>query len=599
LKYVIPAVFVLMLSLPASGVAQETTLDYKVVQGGSYRHVITNKGFLCGKGGHDLFGYGGLINAEYPLNSFEEHITEAGIWIGCREDSNYYVSVTTGESSGWEFYPTAEPWDTIWVVERNDTADIPYWQNYVGVSDYDYICRFNDYGAPSLRENNHTPLYLDVIQVAHSWTSPPLNDVMVVKYYIMPQQINLSRVYIADWMNGNVGYVRDGGHGLDDETIYDIERNIQICYDLPGGTDGETFGPVGNKLIPSQEHMMNDSLNVTFIWYNGRLGGIPSRDDERYADMSAEIIMEDQISTGDGTKSFASVGPYEIAAGDTLEFTLAYIYGESIQAIQETDTYVEWLVQQDYRTPSPPPAPGVVIKTDDQKVILDWDPAVTGLNPELYEDPYRADSILRPFEGYRVYKSTKSSTGPWTLLAEFDLPGNSYGSNTGISYTYTDVGLLNNVDYYYTVTAFSRPDTVVNFPALESSRNIPAQTVVPGTAPPETVGKVAVVPNPYRGDIAYYSYNPAWEKPEGTRDFWMEQDRRIQFINLPAYCQIKIYTLAGDLIATIDHDDPTKGFADWNLTSTVGQAISSGIYLYTVEDKNSGEVQVDKFVVIK
>jgi hypothetical protein len=198
-----------------------------------------------------------------------------------------------------------------------------------------------------------------------------------------------------------------------------------------------------------------------------------------------------------------------------------------------------------------------------------------------------------------VYKSTVSAQGPWTLLAEYDLPDNEYGNNTGLKWEYVDVGLLNNFEYYYSVTAFSKPDSATDFPSQESSISANAVKVIPGTAPPKTVGKVAVVPNPYRGDVAYHEYNPQWEKPTGSRKFWMEQDRRIQFINLPAHCEIKIYTLAGDLVATLQHNDPQFGFEDWNLTSSVGQAVSSGIYLYTVEDLNTGEVQVGKFVIIK
>ena len=173
------------------------------------------------------------------------------------------------------------------------------------------------------------------------------------------------------------------------------------------------------------------------------------------------------------------------------------------------------------------------------------------------------------------------------------------GYDTGLQYTYKDEGLLNNVEYYYTLTAFSKPDRVNNFPSQESSLGANARRVVPGTAPLQSVGGVAVVPNPYRGDIPYNSYNPPWEKPQSTRPWWMEQDRRIQFTNLPERCEIKIYALAGDLVNTIYHDNPNKGFEDWNLTSSVGQAISSGIYLFTVEDKANGKVQIGKFVIIK
>jgi len=179
------------------------------------------------------------------------------------------------------------------------------------------------------------------------------------------------------------------------------------------------------------------------------------------------------------------------------------------------------------------------------------------------------------------------------------VPDDPFGHNTGLVYEYRDVGLLNNLEYYYSVTAFSKPDTVSDFPSQESSINKNAFTVVPGTEPPQTVGQVAVVPNPYRGDIAYNTYNPPWERPSRTRRRWMEQDRRLQFINLPAQCEIQIFTLAGDWVTTLRHSDPEKGYEDWNLTSSVGQAVSSGIYLFTVKDLTTGAIQVGKFVIIK
>ena len=132
-----------------------------------------------------------------------------------------------------------------------------------------------------------------------------------------------------------------------------------------------------------------------------------------------------------------------------------------------------------------------------------------------------------------------------------------------------------------------------------SSQNANALTIIPGPEPPQEIGSVAVVPNPYRGDIAYYQYNPPWERPGETRNRWLEQDRRVQFINLPAQCEIRIYTLAGDLVSTLRHESFEKGFEDWNLTSDIGQAVASGIYLFTVQNFNSSEVQTGKFVIIK
>ena len=92
----------------------------------------------------------------------------------------------------------------------------------------------------------------------------------------------------------------------------------------------------------------------------------------------------------------------------------------------------------------------------------------------------------------------------------------------------------------------------------------------------------------------------SYKEPSSTSGLgiWMEQDRRIQFINLPSPSTIKIYTLAGDVIRELKHSDPSRGFIDWNLTSSVGQTIASGLYMFSVQDEK-GSLQVGKFVIIK
>ena len=578
--------------------SQKATLDVKVHDVGKVRQVITNTGWLNAKF-DPLFSYPGLVNCEYPPGSLEEHITEGGAWIGTILGNDTLVSVIRGEQG--EFYPSDASWDTIWMVKRGDTIDIgdpanPYWKNYVGVSDQDFICRYNDYNPVSLKKSDHKPLYLEVIQNSYAWGSHPLDEIIVVNYRVISTKYNLEKVFLTNWMNGNVGYGLSDAHGLDDETYFDRNRTLAICTDLPGGEDGDAIGPIGQRSYFPKP--IADSV-LTFIWYNGRQQGIPYTDVEKYTDMTKKQIMENQVSTGDGTKHIVALGPYKLNKGDTLHFSVALILGKGIKAIYENERVLNLVRAKDFKIPFAPPPPPLTVIPKSKKVTLKWKPGTGDINPEEYHDPYRGDTTAKPFEGYRVYKSTKSQNGPWTLLAEFDLPDNDYGSNTGIEYEYTDVGLLNNLDYYYAVTSFSKPDRVLNFPPLESSIKISSKKVVPGTPPPETVGQVAVVPNPYRGDVAYHSHIPPWEKPAGTRNIWMEQDRRIQFINLPAECEIKIFTLSGDLVQTIYHDNPNKGYEDWNLTSYVGQAVSSGIYLFTVEDKKTGKIQVDKFIIIK
>lgn len=563
---------------------------------GKVRQFISNIGSLWPTG--VLWSsWTGLIYCEFPPNSFEEHVGEGGIWVGSVVGSDSLVSVTTSWNSNVEFYPGAAPWDTIWVVEKNDTVNIPYWPGYVGISDQDFVCRYSDYNVLNLAL--HKPLYVDVIQVSHAWSSPPLDEFIVYHYYVIPTRNDLREVYIAYWLDGNVGYRGQGwDFALDDYTIYFDNRKLGISMDNPGGTDGDAYSPIGIQVsLPSKYDP--DNLRWTFNWYEGRGGAAPpSQDALRYQQMSEGIIMQNQ-TTPIGSQFIISFGPFNLNVGDTLDFVIGEVLGNGLEGLLANADRLDWLIENDFRVPSPPPPPPVRVETSSHRVMLRWDALPGQENPETYQDPYRADKADQPFEGYRVYKSTVSPTGPWTLLGEYDIPGNVFGANTGLAYEYEDVGLLNNLEYYYTVTAFSKPDTVSDFPSQESSLNRNAVIVVPGTEPPETVGRVAVVPNPYRGDINYNAYNPPWERPARTRDRWMEQDRRIQFVNLPAKCEIRIYTLSGDLVETLAHEDPTRGYQDWNLTSYVGQAVSSGVYLFTVKDLQNGKVQTGKFVIIK
>ncbi|MBD3226238.1 MAG: hypothetical protein GF313_16035 [Caldithrix sp.] len=575
--------------------AQNTTLDWKMYNIGNVRQVITNTGGMNAKYDASFAGYTRLINSEYPPNSFEEHLTEGGLWIGAVADGDTVVSVTEGETADREFYPTGEPWDSIWVVPKDKTVDIPYWFQYKGVSDLDYVCRYNDYGPASQRLTDHTPMYLDVIQTTYAWSSAPIHEIIVFRYYIISNKYDLQNVYLTSWINGNVGYGLSSAHGYDDETHFLRNERLQYCFDLPGGEDGTAKGPVATKIFPPPQATPN--IRTTFQWYNGNLEGLPTDDRVRYAQMSRGRIMQDQANTGNGTKSMVSIGPYQIAKGDTLQLTVGLLVGDGKDGLMDNLTYLNWLIEQDFGVPSPPPSPPLRSDVSNHQVTLNWQPQEGDVNPEDYTDPYRADSSAKPFEGYRIYKSTQSIAGPWTLLASFDLRDNEYESNTGLQYRYTDLGLLNNLEYYYTITAFSKPDKQINFPSLESSINANAVRVTPSSPSPASVGKVKVVPNPYRGDIAYHQYDPPWEKVPGGR-LWMEQDRRIQFINLPSQCMITIYTLAGDLVQTLEHNSNERGYEDWNLTSSVGQAIASGIYLFTVEDRNK-KVQTGKFVIIK
>ncbi|MBU1678739.1 MAG: hypothetical protein KKD86_07770, partial [Bacteroidetes bacterium] len=138
----------------SSLMAQSTNLDWKLHNDGKVRQVITNMGTM----NKAATNYPGLIFAEFPPNSDEEHLYQGGIWIGGIDpNGDTLVSVTHAHYKN-EFYPTADRGDTIWTVQRGDTVQIPYWQNYVGISDQDFVCRYADDNL--LNIENHTPLHV-------------------------------------------------------------------------------------------------------------------------------------------------------------------------------------------------------------------------------------------------------------------------------------------------------------------------------------------------------------------------------------------------------------------------------------------------------
>jgi hypothetical protein len=100
---------------------------------------------------------------------------------------------------------------------------------------------------------------------------------------------------------------------------------------------------------------------------------------------------------------------------------------------------------------------------------------------------------------------------------------------------------------------------------------------------------IAVVPNPYVGAAS-------WEPQTSSVG---RGERRIYFINLPNECIIRIYTLAGHLVQTLEHKSVlSDGQEAWNLVSMDGMDIAYGVYVYHVDAAKIGS-KIGKFAVIK
>jgi hypothetical protein len=93
--------------------------------------------------------------------------------------------------------------------------------------------------------------------------------------------------------------------------------------------------------------------------------------------------------------------------------------------------------------------------------------------------------------------------------------------------------------------------------------------------------KIRVVPDPY-------IVHAVWETDKFVR--------KLEFVNLPELCTVRIYSLSGDLVNTLNHTNGT-GTESWNLLSESGLGIAPGVYLYHVESTYGN--RIGRFAVVK
>lgn len=278
-----------------------------------------------------------------------------------------------------------------------------------------------------------------------------------------------------------------------------------------------------------------------------------------------------------------------------------------------------------YLIPSPPNGPQLRVELEAGRAVLYWTDAA-----ESSVDPVTG---AVDFEGYRVYRSDPGDDragnilGEAGLIAQYDRPDNEVGFNNGLdavrldtpvsfpgdpsvyAYRFEAEGLLDGWQYAFAVTAFDRGDAEAGLGPLESSKTAGAVRVFPGSAAAGTEAEqderpVTVFPNPYRTGAA-------WDGPLSTQ-------RKLYFANLPPRCQIRVYTLAGEIVKELDHDADTYagdirwfddfsadgrevagGLHAWDILSENSLRLSSGLYLFSVQDLDSGRVQTGKFVILR
>ena len=587
------------------------------------------------------------IGLEYPERSEIEHLWEGGIWIGALVDSSAdsikRVS-TSNHASGIKGGVTYD--DYFSEMSSTDTSN--FWihrsvtnEDSGAVSESDYICEYTD--TTYLREfPEHTPLGVKIIQRSYAWARAIREPIIPIDYTIINIGTKLLKnVYIGYYLDPDVGSINERYYFRYNYTGY--FPDLRTAY-VENGNDPDAT-PIGFAILCTPAQIHND--NYRFSWQRFQILSASTFDSDSalYELMRGNMFPEDpaikpnqRIDEQQDVSLLFSFGPIEnFDVGETLKVATALVGGLTAKYgdnnIYESAEMAHTLFGRDYYPPMVFPAPDLRIEVGFQKNKLRWDYQGDGVSPEdVWDDgnkslqSYPSDHWRRVnpleghakggriFEGYRLYRSEDpgGAASSFVMLKQWDVIdsiGPKYGYDVGLEYEFVDSNLHTGKTYWYSVTSYGIEDiNIIDY--LDWDGRVKAETIA--TKSNETsvlaarkrvrlpfsvsneLGKVLVVPNPYRVDA---DYTLEFGGYEGRTRSWNENKRTLKFTHLPRKCTIRIFTIGGDIVTTLHHDNETVGEYDWDMLSGSNRTIASGLYVFTVESEYG--TQTGKFVVIR
>ncbi|KAA3618642.1 MAG: fibronectin type III domain-containing protein [Calditrichaeota bacterium] len=338
----------------------------------------------------------------------------------------------------------------------------------------------------------------------------------------------------------------------------------------------------------------------------------------RHDDIIGEGFPDIYEGTPGGFSNASGYGPYTMAPGDSVRIVIA----EGVNGISREkciEVGVNWL--EAYNNPSETftfdlPDGSTTNDKDEYKNAwvftgedslfktlgrarrnfdLNYEIAVPPPPPSLFQVNSGGDRISLSwsddaesdanFSGYRIYRAIARYDTTFEVIYECG----TGTENTEIVHEYNDTSVEPTTNYYYYISSFSdggNNNTNANPSGqLESSMfwtrtTQPAKLLRPAG---EKLADIRVVPNPF--DIR-----------SRIIQFPGEQDK-LEFIDIPGICTIRIYTERGDLIRTIEHTNGS-GSEAWNSETDHGQIVVSGVYIATFETPE-GDTAIRKFIIIR
>ncbi len=396
---------------------------------------------------------------------------------------------------------------------------------------------------------------------------------------------------------------------------YEYYQRNTVTNELEKRSEFMAPGKVGIKIL--EVSLNGDPLDYEFVWsaaphssdYEGPFTGV-SGFDNKYEAMRNPLKLREAFTDPDdprmgNSRLYAnfSIGPFnlrgrgrgelkvvvaEFVGGADLKTarSLTLAQKDSIRALADSavsylNERVEFNYNHDYCVPMAPPGPEFSVSPDSSREGRVGNIITFSDSVEYVNDPHQG---FPDVAGYRIYRSAEFPFGPWELIADIPVKSNTHWSDDEQQYKFLDKKVALGYGYYYSITSYDQghdqwaEDPGVSVPPLESSvfanrSTTPFYTTLRPQSGQDVLDNVTVVPNPFYVSSGLQSAADA---------------KLIQFVNVPAECTIRIFTLRGDLVKTIRHDNPSSGVATWNQISDNNQYIKSGMYYYHLTSEYGG-----------
>ncbi|MBT3501775.1 MAG: hypothetical protein HOB40_08330 [Candidatus Marinimicrobia bacterium] len=440
----------------------------------------------------------------------------------------------------------------------------------------------------AIKDNNEYHLVFDTLNSAEEVVFNIRNQKEVLETLVIKDSIaRASNINIYSMIITEISTVDTSITGTDsiftDTTLYDTTFPVKVTnqsgsIEYQYGLDYTINAELGFFLVTHSELLEDGLLTASYNYFTlfhetNMDGGYnnPIFDGMRIVLEDSEVGLDDDSSRWTiGNSNYRhAITPSRLFPAD-FEIQFEGNIGDSI-TIDSYDTRAPFRIKNVTHNDFPP------FRISDYDRDDEWDP-----DEPIMIRPY--DGEISPLITIRFYQDSLSIME--TTLFDTIITGTDTIYTDTTLFDTTILEVIDPVQGDIFKIAINRPFSVEDIFSFTST----ASSINPDSAK-NNLDAIAVVPNPY---VVAASWEPRHIYQSGRGP------RKIDFINLPSQCTIKIFTLAGYLVNTIEHNDVNEnGTESWNLLSKDGLEISFGVYLYHVDAFNLGIETTGKFAVIK